>query len=358
MQCRERARAGVVLVLGLSGCVLEIDNRPILESRVVNAGPTCANGGHEIMTGVDSDQSGALSGQEISGRTTVCYPGVDANAVAGRGLTGGASPDGMMLEVDFASFGSCPEGQFAVGFTADGALRCTPVVSNITDSGFTMANLGEGAVDLALDFTRVQRRVSGGCPEGSGIRTVAEDGSVTCRRPAILSCQLSQGLEFENDRGTGPGAGRRVIRYNGGVALPFTACINPDNLPVSGIEAGNEVFRFSPPRAGLFKFDVSLNIEIEQDNLHLLSVILSKSTLNPTNFCDGERFASAANLSLRSNSVSLTAVADLETSDTVVVCVVGEYLGPAGMRQGAVLFAANPFTTTQHLTVQELGIDP
>lgn len=123
----------------------------------------------------------------------------DVTAVtAGNGLLGGGLAGALTLEIDDRTVqlrvaGICPADTAIRQVTASGNVVCEPVgditavnARNGLDGGGT-----SGAVDLSIDTSYVQRRVSGNCAAGTAIRGIALDGSVTCEPTDSLELPFS-----------------------------------------------------------------------------------------------------------------------------------------------------------------------
>ncbi len=87
-------------------------------------------------------------------------------------------------EVQLRVTGTCPAGQAMTTVAADGTVSCASVGAGDITSVFAGTGLTGGAssgdVTLNVDTNTIQSRVSGGCSAGQAMTTVAVDGSVTC----------------------------------------------------------------------------------------------------------------------------------------------------------------------------------
>lgn len=80
--------------------------------------------------------------------------------------------------------GTCPDGQAVQSIAADGTVACAaipaPGVPAITAGDGLSGGGGPGAVTLSIDTSGTQTRVTGTCTATQAIRSIAEDGTVTC----------------------------------------------------------------------------------------------------------------------------------------------------------------------------------
>ncbi len=87
-------------------------------------------------------------------------------------------------EIQLRITGSCPAGQAMTTVAADGTVTCASVgTGDITGVSAGLGLIGgatSGEATLSVDSSLVQSRVNGGCTVGQAIIAIAEDGSVTC----------------------------------------------------------------------------------------------------------------------------------------------------------------------------------
>ena len=127
---------------------------------------------------------------------------------AGIGLTGGGTSGTVSLAVDTTTVqarvtGSCAVGSSIRVIKADGTVECE--TDDTGSGGVTGVTAGSGlggggtsgnvTISLSkveqkhLDTKQVQVRVNGACNPGDAIRSISEQGNVTCESiPSVLSC--------------------------------------------------------------------------------------------------------------------------------------------------------------------------
>jgi len=120
--------------------------------------------------------------------------GTVTSVTAGVGLTGGVITGSGTLAVDTVVVqrrvnNSCPVGSSIRVINVDGTVTCQTdtgggsgtVTSIVAGEGLTGGTI-TGSGTIAVNPSAVQSRVSASCPDGSSIRAIGSDGSVTCQQ--------------------------------------------------------------------------------------------------------------------------------------------------------------------------------
>ncbi|MEO1230166.1 MAG: right-handed parallel beta-helix repeat-containing protein [Myxococcota bacterium] len=166
-------KTGIAVALAaviVSGCQLQVEGELTLDSVAVGTGDAeCPNGGQEVLIGVDDNDDGSLAGEEIQGRTKVCFPGVNGGA--------GGVPD---VAITATPGGTCTDVTVTLGTGAEAkmASACVPPSTDVvmlqdrfidpTDTMFANLTVTKspvagdptsfGTLYDALDFLRTRRK--------------------------------------------------------------------------------------------------------------------------------------------------------------------------------------------------------
>ncbi len=119
-----------------------------------------------------------------------------AGAVRSRELADGgvAAADVDASQIQLRVTASCPPGSYLRQIGGDGSVFCQPDADTDTDTQYTAGTgLQLSAGELSVNPLETQLRVTGDCPEGSSIRTIADDGSVVCQTDTDTDTQYTAG---------------------------------------------------------------------------------------------------------------------------------------------------------------------
>jgi hypothetical protein len=147
---------------------------------------------------VAESYDGDVSWGQLTGVPGGFADGTDDGAAysAGTGLTLTGSTFAIdPTTVQSRVAGVCPTGSSIRAIAADGSVMCE--TDDVGTTGATyMAGLGLAltGTTFAIDPTMAQLRVSGVCPAGAAIRSVASDGTVTCETDDDTTYSAGAGL--------------------------------------------------------------------------------------------------------------------------------------------------------------------
>jgi hypothetical protein len=160
---------------------------------------------------------------------------------SGFGLLGGPVTSSGSLSVNTSAVqqrvtGSCTAGNYLRAVAQDGTVTCQADAD--TNSGGTVTSVGSGfgllggpvtsSGSLSVNTSAIQQRVASSCAAGSSIRSIAQDGSVTCETDddtnsggTVTSVGSGDGLAGGPITGSGTltlmdCAANQVLKRNGG----------------------------------------------------------------------------------------------------------------------------------------------
>jgi len=168
----------------------KISSAEIIEGKQNKIQNSCVEG--SSIRVINSDGSVECEIDDIGSVNTV--PNGITNVIAGQGLSGTSSAGEVTLSVDSSKFqqklqgATCSSGNYIESISDSGAVTCsspTPTsiglstVTATSNSGITTSTVS-GSVELSVNNTLIQRRVTGSCTIGQVITAINENGSVTC----------------------------------------------------------------------------------------------------------------------------------------------------------------------------------
>jgi hypothetical protein len=129
---------------------------------------------HRSSVGSAAVASGSLRGGDLGGNT-ITGAQIDERTL---------DPDVLQLRVSSA----CPPGAAIRGIGPDGEVTCESTtgtttvegITNLTTSGGLTGGGNSGTVNVGVDPTQIQSRVGGTCLPGFAIRSVKQDGTISC----------------------------------------------------------------------------------------------------------------------------------------------------------------------------------
>lgn len=183
----------------LVGSVIELDNVPVRGGQFatkLDFGVNVFNGQElflELSTRLGSS-TGAYSTLTPTQEITAVPFAMLARSVAANGVASAAIVDGSVGSADINSAqiqrrvgAGCTASQAVRQINADGSVLCETVagaaggdITSVTTSTGLSGGAQSGDVNLAVNFSQVQARVSGSCQPGFQLRGVNQDGSLRC----------------------------------------------------------------------------------------------------------------------------------------------------------------------------------
>jgi hypothetical protein len=181
------------------GSVIELDNVPVRGGQFatkLDFGVNVFNGQElflELSTRLGSS-TGAYSTLTPTQEITAVPFAMLARSVAANGVASAAIVDGSVGSVDINGAqvqrrvgAGCAASQAVRQINADGSVLCETVagaaggdITSVTTSTGLSGGAQSGDVNLAVNFSQVQARVSGSCQPGFQLRGVNQDGSLRC----------------------------------------------------------------------------------------------------------------------------------------------------------------------------------
>lgn len=140
-------------------------------------------------SGLSDVPAGFADGIDNTGGGTV------TSVTAGAGLSGGTITATGTVSVDYTQVQarlaqSCAAGTALTGIAANGTPTCSAVTQNFAASSGLLVNGAAGGLvtgsgsTVAVDYTRVQARLTSSCPAGQTLSGIASDGTPACVGPA------------------------------------------------------------------------------------------------------------------------------------------------------------------------------
>lgn len=185
----------------------------------VSCTPVSSDGTGGVRAGQQCSIGSVVSGFSEAG-SVICEPAATGDitgVAASSGLLGGGSEGEVQLEVNMVEVqarisSGCPAGSAISRVNEDGSVTCEPIpapqILQIAPGPGVRTSSSQGTVTVSADTSIVQARVSGSCPQGGAITQIGADGAVQC-----------QSVPTDAVRSITPGLGAQATRTGDDVSI-------------------------------------------------------------------------------------------------------------------------------------------